>query len=224
MFAEAATSETAGAFTDATMHATGVKHVLQAGVFDEADGASMSSGKAGGPIRATVCLFGTFGSDFRIDFRFRRYKSTLVSGFDFRITKVFFFDFRIRKSKKNTFVIRKSNPETKVLLYRRKRKSIRKSDPKVPNKQTVARMGPPAFPEDIEAPSASSKTPACKTCFTPVACIVASVKAPAVSDVAASANIHTAPVRRNANNADAKSRLPAVCCNIRSNLALRAPC
>jgi hypothetical protein len=53
---------------------------------------------------------------------------------------------------------------------------------------------------------------------------VASVKAPAVSDVAASANIHTAPVRRNANNADAKSRLPAVCCNIRSNLALRAPC
>ena len=85
MFAEAATSETAGAFTDATMHATGVKHVLQAGVFDEADGASMSSGKAGGPIRATVCLFGTFVSDFRIDFRFRRYKSTLVSGFDFRI-------------------------------------------------------------------------------------------------------------------------------------------
>ena len=85
MFAEAATSETAGAFTDATMHATGVKHVLQAGVFDEADGASMSSGKAGGPIRAPVCLFGTFVSDFRIDFRFRRYKSTLVSGFDFRI-------------------------------------------------------------------------------------------------------------------------------------------
>ena len=85
MFAEAATSETAGAFTDATMHATGVKHVLQAGAFDEADGASMSSGKAGGPIRATVCLFGTFVSDFRIDFRFRRYKSTLVSGFDFRI-------------------------------------------------------------------------------------------------------------------------------------------
>ena len=68
MFAEAATSETAGAFTDATMHATGVKHVLQAGVFDEADGASMSSGKAGGPIRATVCLFGTFVSDFRLSF------------------------------------------------------------------------------------------------------------------------------------------------------------
>jgi hypothetical protein len=70
MFAEAATSDTAGAFTNATMHATSTKQVLQADVFDEADGASMSSGKGPGPIRATVCLFGTFVSGPRFDFRF----------------------------------------------------------------------------------------------------------------------------------------------------------
>jgi len=64
MFAEAATWETAGAFTDTTMHAAVTKHVLQAGVLDASDGASMSSGKARGPIRATVCLFGTFVSTF----------------------------------------------------------------------------------------------------------------------------------------------------------------
>ena len=93
------------------MHATGVKHVLQAGVFDEADGASMSSGKAGGPIRATVCLFGTFVSDFRIDFRFRRYKSTLVSGFDFRIGLSF------TKVRKNTFVSRFQNNELRGTRY-----------------------------------------------------------------------------------------------------------
>ena len=58
MFAEAATSDTAGAFTDATMHATSTKQVLQAGVFHEADGASMSSGKARDPsfARLFVCL------------------------------------------------------------------------------------------------------------------------------------------------------------------------
>ena len=62
MFAEAATWETAGAFTDATMHAAVTKHFLQAGVLDAADGASMSSGR---PVdRATVCLFGTFVSTF----------------------------------------------------------------------------------------------------------------------------------------------------------------
>jgi hypothetical protein len=82
-------------------------------------------------------------------------------------------------------------------------------------KQTNSRAnGSRAFPEDIEAPSASSKTPACKTCFVLVACIVAFVKAPAVSDVAASANIHTAPLRRNANNGGTNSRLPAIRCNI----------
>ena len=54
MFAGAATSETAGAFTDATMHGTGVKHVLQVGVFDEADGASMSSGSRW--THSSVCL------------------------------------------------------------------------------------------------------------------------------------------------------------------------
>ncbi len=37
MFAEAATSDTAGASTNATMHATSTKQVLQAGVFDEAE-------------------------------------------------------------------------------------------------------------------------------------------------------------------------------------------
>ena len=57
MFAEAATSDTAGAFTNATMHATSTKQVLQADVFDEADGASMSSGKARDPFaRLFVCL------------------------------------------------------------------------------------------------------------------------------------------------------------------------
>ena len=45
MFAEAATSETAGTSTDATMHAASTKLFWQAGVFDEADGASTSSGK-----------------------------------------------------------------------------------------------------------------------------------------------------------------------------------
>ena len=80
MFAEAATSETAGAFTDATMHATGVKHVLQAGVFDEADGASMSSGKAGGPIRD--CLFVW---DFRIRLSYRLSFPPIQKYFSFRI-------------------------------------------------------------------------------------------------------------------------------------------
>ena len=57
MFAEAAMSDTAGAFTDATMHATSTKQVLQAGVFDEADGTSMSCGKARHPFaRLFVCL------------------------------------------------------------------------------------------------------------------------------------------------------------------------
>ena len=82
-------------------------------------------------------------------------------------------------------------------------------------KQTNSRAnGSTGLPEDIEAPSAASKTPACKTCFVTAACIVASVKAPAVSYVAASANIHTAPLRRNANNAGTNSRLPAIHCNI----------
>ncbi len=84
MFAEAATSDTAGAFTNTTMHATSTKQGLQAGVFDEADGASMSSGKARDPSRDSLFVW-----DFRIrtSFRlsFRRYKSTSVSGFDFRI-------------------------------------------------------------------------------------------------------------------------------------------
>jgi hypothetical protein len=62
MFAEAATWDTAGAFTNATMHATSTKQVLQAGVFHEADGASNVLWKGPGPIRATVCLFGTFVS------------------------------------------------------------------------------------------------------------------------------------------------------------------
>ena len=79
---------------------------------------------------------------------------------------------------------------------------IRNSQTNKQSREWVHRL-----PEEIEAPSASSKTPACKTCFVLVACIVASVKAPAVSDVAASANIHTAPLRRNANNADTNSRL-----------------
>jgi hypothetical protein len=71
MFAEAATSDTAGAFTNATMHATSTKQVLQAGAFDEADGASMSSGKAREPFaRLFVCVFGTFVSGPRFDFRF----------------------------------------------------------------------------------------------------------------------------------------------------------
>ena len=105
MFAEAATSETAGAFTDATMHATGVKHVLQAGVFDEADGASMSSGKAGGPIRATVCLFGSFVSGPR----FLRYETSLVSGFEFRIRVSF------PKLKKKQF--RFPFPEQRIAPY-----------------------------------------------------------------------------------------------------------
>ena len=69
MFAEAATSETAGAFTDATMHATGVKHVLQAGVFDEADGASMSSGKARDPFARLLVW----------DFSYPTFVSTFVS-------------------------------------------------------------------------------------------------------------------------------------------------
>ena len=57
MLAEAATSDTAGAFTDATMHATSTKQVLQVGVFDEADGASISSWKPVDPFaRLFVCL------------------------------------------------------------------------------------------------------------------------------------------------------------------------
>ena len=92
----------------------------------------------------------------------------------------------------NESPIRKSNPETKVLLYRRNESRnevrIRKSQTNKQSREWVHRL-----PEEIEAPSASSKTPACKTCFVLInACIVASVKAPAVSDVAASANIHTA--------------------------------
>ena len=68
MFAEAAKSETAGAFTNATMHATSTKQVLQADVFDEADGASMSSGKARDPFaRLFVCLGLSYP---RFDFRF----------------------------------------------------------------------------------------------------------------------------------------------------------
>ena len=47
-------------------------------------------------------------------------------------------------------------------------------------------------------------------CWQVAACTVASVEVPAVSDVAASANIHTAPLRRNANDADTNSRLLAI--------------
>ena len=57
MLAEAATSDTAGAFTDATMHATSTKQGLQVGVFDEADGASISSGSRWThSARLFVCL------------------------------------------------------------------------------------------------------------------------------------------------------------------------
>ena len=70
MFAEAATSDTAGAFTNATMHATSAKQVLQAGVFHEADGASMSSGTARDPFARLFVCFGTFVSGPRFDFRF----------------------------------------------------------------------------------------------------------------------------------------------------------
>ena len=70
MFAEAATSDTAGAFTNATMHATSTKQVLQAGAFDEADGASMSSGMARDPFaRLFVCL-GLSYPDLVSTFRF----------------------------------------------------------------------------------------------------------------------------------------------------------
>ncbi len=82
------------------------------------------------------------GLDFRNppDFRIPR-----NSSFQKRETKVFFFDFRKRKSDT------KSNPETKVLLYRRNesrnesRNEVRIQCTKVPNKQTVARMGPGPF-------------------------------------------------------------------------------
>ena len=66
MFAEAATSETAGTSTDATMHAASTKLFWQAGVFDEADGASTSSGKGLNTFTQGVCLF-----VFRFEFRFR---------------------------------------------------------------------------------------------------------------------------------------------------------
>ena len=55
MLAEAATSDTAGAFTDATMHATSTKQVLQVGVFDEADGASIMAPLS--PLEAGVDPF-----------------------------------------------------------------------------------------------------------------------------------------------------------------------
>ena len=65
MFAEAATSETAGAFTDATMHAAVTKHFLQAGVLDAADGASMSSGR---PVDPFARLFVCLGLSYRLSF------------------------------------------------------------------------------------------------------------------------------------------------------------
>ena len=43
--------------------------------------APLSPLEAGGPIRATVCLFGSFVSGPR----FLRYETSLVSGFEFRI-------------------------------------------------------------------------------------------------------------------------------------------
>ena len=74
MLAEAATSDTAGAFTDATMHATSTKQVLQVGVFDEADGASISSGSRW--THSRDCLFVW---EFRIEFR----------NFDFRFLRTY---------------------------------------------------------------------------------------------------------------------------------------
>ena len=85
MLAEAATSDTAGAFTDATMHAIiSTKQVLQAGVFDEADGASMSSGKARDPFARLFVSLGLLYPDLVSTF-VSPIQSTLVSGFDFRI-------------------------------------------------------------------------------------------------------------------------------------------
>ena len=69
MFAEAATWETAGAFTDATMHAASTKLFWQAGVFDEADGASTSSGKRPVTHSQGLCLFVfRIGVSFRVSF------------------------------------------------------------------------------------------------------------------------------------------------------------
>ena len=82
MFAEAATWETAGAFTDATMHAASTKLFWQAGVFDEADGASTSSGKR--PVthsQGTLFVCVSYPS-FVSEFRFLGYEISLVSGFD----------------------------------------------------------------------------------------------------------------------------------------------
>jgi hypothetical protein len=69
------------------------------------------------------------GLEFRNppEFRFLR-----NSSFRKRETKLFFLSFV------NETRIRNSNPETKLVLYRRKRGP----DTKLPNKQTVARMGP----------------------------------------------------------------------------------
>ena len=76
MLAEAATSDTAGAFTDATMHATSTKQVLQVGVFDEADGASISSGSRW--THSRDCLFVW-------DFRIRLSFPPIQKYFSFRI-------------------------------------------------------------------------------------------------------------------------------------------
>ena len=136
---------------------------------------------------------------------------------DFRTVSCAIRCFRneIRKYFLSTFgnesPIRKSNPETKLKYFCIGGNESRYESPKQTNSRANGSTG---LPEDIEAPSAASKTPACKTCFVTAACIVASVKAPAVSYVAASANIHTAPLRRNANNAGTNSRLPAIHCNI----------
>ena len=89
MFAEAATSETAGTSTDATMHAASTKLFWQAGVFDEADGASTSSGK--GLTHHAGRLFVCVSFSSRFEFRLPRNKTSLVSGFqpgfEFRISE-----------------------------------------------------------------------------------------------------------------------------------------